>query len=230
MRFLLASFAVICAIACGSSGPSENELKQKVAALRTKIAGYAATLPAVEPFPLPAKVDPPIAFRTGDGGKTDGDNAEVFDFDGLAKGEDSFWEHSNLMRAFASPDLVTKSMLAQAVATRYAIVIRKTEHVAPNVTRDGYTPGTLAVRVYVVDLATDKPLGVFDASAKTPETLEVKTIVGTYQNDASRAETLVTKARLDLWDKLRASLREQLQATLAPLGKVRIYENTDAAP
>jgi hypothetical protein len=33
-------------------------------------------------------LDPPIAHRNGDGGRTAGDNTEVFDFDGLTKGRD----------------------------------------------------------------------------------------------------------------------------------------------
>lgn len=90
------------------------------------------------------------------------------------------------------------------------------------------TPGKLAARVYVVDLASDKPLAVFDTSATTPESIKVEAVVNAKAGAEAQTEAAMTAARLKLSDELRASLRGNIQSALAPLGKANVYENPNA--
>jgi hypothetical protein len=220
MRFALVA---LVAIGCGKSGKQVAEdYRPKMEAVSAKLVALATSLDKADAVALPAKLDPPIVFRSSTDSGTG--NTVVLEWEALkdpSAQDISKIPPSDLMMGMywlrhpISGDGDAKMMkktFENGIATRYAIVIRNLDSLEPKlVDEKTFIPGYAKARIYVQDITTNKLLGTVDIKAETPETIEFE-----YQIDQG-ANAAAARA---LMDSIKTDLKKKITDSLAAIGDV----------
>lgn len=180
-------------IGCGSKktevSPKEiiDEHRARLEELGAKLTKLESALPPDAELAPKGKLDPPLVFGR-ENGSVKG-NTIVLMYEWLSDPVTKFDAgkvppaalHFGLywLKTLPSGDRGSnasmRATVEQAANTRYAIVLRRQEEVAPRLVDDRtFKAGFAVARLYVYDLVADKLVGALKIVAKTPDSISYK--------------------------------------------------------
>jgi hypothetical protein len=218
-----------------------DRYRRRFAELGRHLMAIAGKLPpagSVKKVSAPVTLDPPPVFfedeefEVRDAGYKTAANTGFLSFEELSnvEGKPDLWlgpqDHVNYPRANLrelkktydgdDKDGILARDFETGLALRYLIVYRITKLVRPGLTfgeKMGFTPGSVDMEVFLVDLKTDEVAASFPVSAKTPKELTIRISRDPKEHDTENpvVRSLEGDARTQIFKNLAATTRGKFE-------------------